>query len=165
MSYDRHPLIDLLKLSGFELAIEPANFQLFTKLKDALTADSQSIVAEAENDVFADTVEIVISDASNAQSDVLRGVIEGWSLSVLTPLLDAINDFSETESIYFSMENYLYDATISLSGDIEGFVESMEIESVPALKELLAEWENTLNVITNSDDLVDVINAIPQEEE
>lgn len=165
MSYDRHPLIDLLKLSGFDLVIEQLNFQLFTKLKDALTADNKSIVAEADTDVLIETIETLSSDDTNAQGDVLRGVIENWCLSVLTPLLDALNEFSDTESIYFSMDNYLYDATISLSGDIEGFADSVEPENVTDLKELLADWENTLDAITNSDELLDAINALPQEED
>ena len=162
MSDNKSPLIDILNLSGFKMAVEPLNFQLFNSLKKALINDSRSTTTLGDTDVLSNTIDTIGSLASNNTDDIegilVRSVIENWSLSVLEPLVDAVNEFSDSETIRIIMQGYLHDASVKWYGNMRQFVESINPDEAEDFKALLKDWENTLDEIGHSDFLTDAFN-------
>ena len=155
-----HPLIEMLRLSGFNFMVKTSNFELFTNLKAALAEDNK-LAQQANGDaskLLTKTLDVI--DGEYVEGAALRSLIDNWCISVLEPFMTALNKHSETENISVIMKSYVYSASqcisayLYLEGDIERFVESLDINTFLAVDTLLTEWESVLGIIDNSDRLL-----------
>ena len=159
MSDTTHPLLEILHLSNLNMFKHHTNFELFTTLKGALEKDGMSSNSDEAVDAMFPQAVLGTDDLLRNEGSVLRAIIEGWALGVLTPLLEQLNAYNEnSEDLTISMEGYLHDATLCFDGDIEEYVEDLDPSILSDFKEVCTEWEHTLNVIVNSSDLLAAVN-------
>lgn len=169
MQTDNHPLIDLLHLSGLKLLTTHANYSLFISLRDALLADNQSVVSDGEENSFQTFAES--SDFSQSEGDLLQQLIKDWAINVTKPLIDALNEYTTDDiDLMADTDDYLYTAKIyiraidqmdvyepELASDIANYVEP---EYVDDIKKLCKDWQHTLAVFMNGDEIVEAIEAV-----
>jgi len=155
------PFLDLLELSGFTSFLVGGNFSFFTSLKQALLADDKSVLTI---DDVATPLPCDLNDTDGLfqkETDFLLALIESWGLSVVTPLLTALNEYTpigEAElSIYF--EGYLHDAKLYFD-NTQGFIDSLNTDDVKGIKSLLSEWSNTVGEFGNLTELEDLLGAV-----
>lgn len=161
MSDNTHPLIELLNLSNGIIFRQRSNYELFNTLKTALEEDGHAFVVRKEVDVLFPTALTGSSDLYSQEGLVLRSLIESWAQSVLAPMLERLNVYSMAdEQLAIDMEGYLYDASLCFNCDLEAFVNQIDSSHLPAFKEVMEDWENTLNVITNSSELTDAFESV-----
>ena len=169
MQTNTHPLIDLLNLSGLKLLTTQANYNLFTSLRDALLADNQSVVSDAEENSFQTFAEG--SDFSQSEGDLLQQLIKDWAINVTKPLIDALNEYTTDDiGLVAETDDYLYTAKIyirdtdqmdvyepELASNIAKYVEP---EYVDDIKKLCKDWQHTLAVFMNADEIVEAIKSV-----
>lgn len=152
-----HPMLRLLELTDLSVFLAHSNFQFFTKLETALIADVKSVVdfGEAEATLYKPISDT--NDLFQEQTKILRAMIGGWSCSVMEPMLDSINQYSEDENLTIYFDGYLHDAKLSFD-NIDEFVNSLDNEDVEGVKAILADWSNSVELIENAGTLLDNLN-------
>lgn len=166
---DRHPLMELLSLSGLKMMANKSNYSLFTRLRDALILDNQSIVSLTDVEVHFQHSISSNEDLNKHQGELLHSMIKSWALNVLEPLVSAINSYTVDDvDVAIDVDGYLLDANVYFREDsaidvyledmtLEYIVNNLDPEYMDDAKKLCADWKHTLAVIINGDDLAELI--------
>lgn len=159
MSNTIHPLLDILGLSNLNMFKQQNNYQLFTALKSALEKDGKAFTVSDGIDAMFPKALIGTDDLLEQEGCVLRAIIESWAQSVLAPMLEQLNAYNkDSEPLTISMEGYLYDATLCFDGDLEEFMENLNINIMADFKAVCDDWEHTLDLIANFSDMVNAVD-------
>lgn len=158
----KHPMLQLLELTGLEMMVEKINFAFFLKVKRALEKDSKET-----KDLYSHprAFEKSITDTTDLfqnQGSILNTMIAEWALSVIHPLVEHLNDYGDGEaSLELADAGQLLEASVSfIGGDnwANDFVATVDEEDLSDLKDILADWGNTLSVIDNSGELIKAVD-------
>ena len=159
----KHPMLQLLELTGLEMMVQRVNFAFFLKLKRALEKDSKETKDLQSNPRAFDKIIDDTTELFQNQGSVLNTMIAEWTLSVLHPLVESLNDYGNGDSsLELVDEGYLLETNVSFVGGdnwANDFVASVDVGHLQNIKDILTEWENTLAVIDNSDELIKAIDS------
>lgn len=164
MQNNPHPLIEILKLSDHGFMVKETNFELFTKLRIALTEDGQPTSLSGKIDTQKWSK---LSNPDNlsgdTESSLVACMIESWCMAAIKPFVTALNEHVSGKKITIVMTKYTYsaseciDAYLYIKGSADDLRESIKPESVPAIRALISEWDSTFDVISNGDILLSAI--------
>lgn len=154
-----HPLIQLCKDTNFRMFNTKCNYDLYIALKGALKKDGHDTFVRDEVDAMFPNSIAGTDDMLAQEGGVLRAMIESWAMGVLAPMLERLNAYNkDSEDLTISMEGYLHDATLCFDGDLEEFMENLEISIMPDFKEVCDDWKHTLDLIVNFGDMVNAVD-------
>lgn len=158
---NKHPLLDLLELSGLSSLIVGGNFGSFLNLKEALSKDDKIPLVGYEHDVAVPLPQDLYDTNSLFQNEnhFLHALIESWCLSVTSPLLTELNCYAPTSNeltIYF--DGYLDSAQLYLE-NADDFVHSLDSDDVESVQAILSEWSHTIEVFGNAEELKDALTG------
>ena len=164
-----HPMLDLLELTGLDAMLDKSNFVFFSKLKKALEADCQTTTddecsARPFQTPIANTV-----DLFDNHIKVLHAMIDEWSMSVMNPLIEQLNEYGDnTADLSLMFDGYLDNPTLAFEGNPDwatDFAAGVDADDVGYIKDVLEDWKNSIKMIANIDQLTAALDAIVTEEE
>ena len=159
MSDTIHPLVQLCNDTNLKMFVERSNYELYTRLKAALEKDGHDTFVRDDIDSPFPKALVGTNDMMEQEGDVLRAMIDSWAQGVLAPMLERLNAYNkDSEDLTISMEGYLHDATLCFDGDLEEFMENLEISIMPDFKEVCDDWKHTLDLIVNFGDMVNAVD-------
>lgn len=164
MQDNPHPLIEILKLSDHNFMIKKTNLELFSKLRIALTEDGKPTLlsGDSSTDRWSKLLKSV-SFGAVIEASVLVSLIENWCMAALEPFMTALNKHVNGKKIVIVMPRYVYpaseciDAYLYFKGSADDLIETIKPESIPAIRELINEWDSTFDVISNGGMLLSAI--------
>lgn len=160
----QHPMMDLLELTGFKAMLRDSNFSFFSELKKALEKDCQSTLDDNHSSrVFEKPIPDTISLYDN-HANILHAMIESWVISVMTPFVDQLNDYNtNTVNLKLVFNGSLEDPRLEFGGNTnwaDDFATDMSVDDVPFIKDILQDWQHSIKMISNIDDLINVVDAV-----
>ena len=159
-----HPMLDLLELTGLDAMLDKSNFAFFSKLKKALEKDCQTTT---EDDSSARPFETPIAntvDLFDNHIKVLHAMIDEWSMSVMNPFIEQLNDYGDnTADLSLVFDGYLDNPTLAFEGNenwATDFAAGVDADDVADIKDVLADWKNSIKLIDNIDELTSALDAV-----
>lgn len=156
---DTHPLIELLEVSSHDVLLAPYNYRFFTSLKAALISDSKSVFSMYEDNT---ELEESISDTAELhsnQTELLKGVIGSWAVSVMTPLVEALNEIGDdTEAVGIHYDGDLTSGKLYLS-NMECYVQSLVPNQHSEVIDELVGWKNSKVCIGNIEEFEQLLES------
>lgn len=160
MSDATHPLMRLLNHTDLTLFLTASNYQFFTKLETALTADAKSLDDTGESEA---TFAMPLSDTNDLfrnQAPTLHAMIAGWAQGVMEPLVSMLNDYCNSHSdITLYLDGDLHSALLYFD-NVDEYIGSIDKEDVADIKAGLSGWSNSCELIANFDEFVAELDAL-----
>lgn len=159
---DTHPLLRLLGHTDIGTWLYSQPLVFFTELEAALIADNKSLDDTGEHEAMFKKPIADTGDIFQNQSNVIFSMVEGWTLSVMNPLLEDIKNCTDIKGVlYLTFESDGCDIILSFD-NIESFTQKLEPNNVDDLKAVLAAWSNSAALIDNLDEFNDALNGVTQ---
>lgn len=158
----KHALIRLLKDAGYSLIASEANYGFYDTLKEALNKDGKQSYVDSDNSRAS-----MLYKPINDTDDLFEGehyfahsLVETWGLSVISPLVDNINNLLGSNILQVCLEGGV--ATCILYADIyqeelSKALQELDVESLKQIEGILSEWSNTCNYIDGIEVLQEAI--------
>ncbi|MGO3120125.1 MAG: hypothetical protein ACTIJH_06370 [Moraxellaceae bacterium] len=158
---NRHPLLELLELSGLSSLIVGGNFSSFINLKEALNKDNKIPLVFYEHDVAAPLPQDLYDTNSLFQNEnhFLHALIESWCLSVTSPMLAELNCYADNGNeltAYFDGE--FYSGCVYFE-NTDVFINSLGSDDVDSVHAILSEWSHTVEMFGNAKELTEALTG------
>ena len=140
----KHPLIELLQSTGFDLASNEANFKVFKDLKLALSRDGFSNKAPSDQILYRAERLHITRNLRNLESGALRAVIDSYVKVNTDDLVSDLNMYSSNE-LSVSIEGELYCGGVvfdNINDWVDGFNGDKD-----GLNDIYGQWEHTIDYI------------------